>query len=347
MIDLEPYLNIIDTNFITYIIIFSSGCIIFNFIVSLIYNSVNRNNNKNLEENNEDNFNMIDLLGSLLLILIIIFLIPVFVKINKFISFLYIPSIILLFYIVYIKPMYYDRAFDFKFDYYEYGAVITFSLFFFSTSDFKNSFISITSVGTLQVICIFILLLEIYCSFYCFLLNLYFVIKNLKKINIDFFVEKYQRFIKNVNKKFDYSNIILRFDNTYKLTYDKNVVKFKRILLFFPYLLLDSLVCFFKYVVSLFFSLILKPFFIILNYILLKIVKLSNTNENQINYSLTKIVWTLSIILVYIILQMNTIFQNRIINTYEFISSVIIIPIILDSLLSFKEKIKSKIMTNS
>ena len=92
--------------------------------------------------------------------------------------------------------------------------------------------------------------------------------------------------------------------------------------------------------VSVVLSMILKPFFIIINFIFSKIFQLSNTNENQINYGITKIVWTLSIIFVYIILQMNNIFQSKIINTYEFISSVIIIPIILETLISLKEKIK-------
>lgn len=348
MINLDLYKSIVDANsLINFIIYFSAGCIIINFIISLIHDIRSKNNKNNSTNNNkkesEKRLSLIEFIGGISIVLIILILTPILAKISKYISFMYIPSIILFFYMVYIKPMTTDKPSAFKFDYYEYGAVVTWALFIFSKINYNDLFISITSEGALQVICILVLLFEIYSSFYCLLLNIYFVIKNLKKINIDIFINKYENLIKLVYSKFDFNNLILKFDNTSKLVYNKHNSKNKKILLFLPNFVLDTIMCTFKYTISLFLSMILKPFFTIISFIFSKIIQLSNTNENQINYGLTKIVWTFSIIFVYIILQMNNVFQAKIINTYEFISSVIIIPIILEALISLKEKIKISI----
>ena len=348
MIDLDLYKSIVDANsLINFIIYFSAGCIVINFIISLIHDIRSKNNKNNSTNNNkkesEKRLSIIEFIGGISIVLILLILTPILAKISKYISFMYIPSIILFFYMVYIKPMTTDKPSVFKFDYYEYGAVVTWALFIFSKMNYNDLFIGITSEGSLQVICILILLFEIYSSFYCLLLNIYFVIKNLKKINIDSFINKYEKLIKMIYDKIDFNSLILKFNNTSKLVYNKHNSITKKILLFLPNFILDTFICTFKYTISLFLSMILKPFFTIISFIFSKIIQLSNTNENQINYGLTKIVWTFSIIFVYIILQMNNVFQTRIINTYEFISSVIIIPIILEALISLKEKIKINI----
>ncbi len=348
MIDLNLYKKIVDANsLINFIIYFSICCIIINFVISLTHGIKNKNNrdnstNSNIKESGK-RLSIIEFIGGISIVLILLSLTPIFTKISKYISFMYIPSIILFFYMVYVKPMTTDKPSAFKFDYYEYGTVVTFALFVFSKTNYNDLFISITSEGLLQVICIFILLFEIYSSFYCLLLNIYFVIKNLKKINIDSFINKYENLLKLIYSKTDFNSLILEFNNTNNLVYNKCDSITKKILLFLPYFVLDTITCAFKYTISLFLSMILKPFFTIISFIFSKAIQLANTNENQVNYGLTKVVWTFSIIFVYIILQMNNVFQIRIINTYEFVSSVIIIPIILEALISLKEKIKRNI----
>ena len=289
MTDLKLYKGIIDANsLINFIIYFSIGCIIINFIISLIYDIKSKNNRNNFESDNkkgnEKGLSIIEFIGGISIVLILFRLIPIFTKASKYISLMYIPSIILFFYMVYIKPMTTDKPSIFKFDYYEYGAIVTLALFFFSKIDYNNLFISITSEGALQVICIFILLFEIYSSFYCLILNMYFVIKNLKKINIGSFVSKYESLINFIYSNLDFSILILRFNNTSKLVYNKYNSIVKKILLFLPNFVLDTIICTFKYTISLFLSMILKPFFTIISFILSKIIQLSSTNENQINY---------------------------------------------------------------
>ena len=343
MIDLELYKNIINVNsLINFIIYFSICCIIFNFIISLIHDIKSKNNaiNNNKGEN-EKTINIIEFIGGIsIALLLTICLKSIITKIIKYISFMCIPSIVLLFYIVYIKPMTTDKPSAFKFNYYEYGSVVTWALVFFSKINYNDLFISITSEGLLQIICIIILLFEIYSSFYCLIVNVYFVIKNLKKVNISSFINKYEKLINLIYSKIDFNSIILKFNNTNKLVYNKHNSIIKKILLFFPKFILDIIICTTTYTISLFLSIIIKPFCIIIDFLFSKIIQLSNTNENQINYGLSKIVWTFSIIFVYIILQINNVFQTKIINTYEFISSVIIIPIILEALISLKEKLK-------
>ena len=224
MTNLELYKKIIDANtFINFIIYFSVSCIIINFIIFLMYNIRRKNTSTNDNKKEpEKKFNIIEFIGGISIVLILLKLTPIFVKISKYISYIYIPSIILFFYVVYIKPTTTDKPLKFKFDYYEYGAVVTWALFFFSKINYDDIFINVTNEGTLQVICIFVLLFEIYSSFYCLLLNIYFVIKNLKKINIDSFINKYKNLMKMIYNKIDFNNLILEFDNTNKLIYNKH-----------------------------------------------------------------------------------------------------------------------------
>lgn len=351
MNNINLYLKIIDANnLINTIVIISEICIIINFIISIILHiRNNKNNSKNINNDskiidtkNNNAIIIIEIIGSIFIFSIILNLILMFGNINKYISFIYIPSIILVFYMIYIKPLITDKPSVFKFDYYEYGTLIALSLLIFSKIDYKNLFVNVKSEGTMQVICILILLFEVYSCFYCLLLNIYFVIKNLKKINISKVIKVYKNAVEKIYFKFDFNDIKLEFINTEKLLYNTNISNFRKYLLFLTKFILDIILCSFKYVFSLFLSFLIKPFLTILNFILSKIIQLSNTNENQINYGLSKIIWTFSIIFTYIILQINNIFQSRIINTYEFISSVIIIPIILESLISFKNKLKIK-----
>lgn len=343
MINIDLYTSIVDAkNIMNFVIYFCIICIIINFIISLMTDIFKRKSDEQNDIKSESSFGIIELLGGMCLVLIMIGLLPIYFKVSKYISILYVPSILLFFYVIYIKPMTSDRPSIFKFDYYEYGAILTWALFFFTKLDFKESFTNASSEGSLQVICIIILLFEIYSCIYCLLLNLYFVVKNLKKIKVNILIEKYEILIEKIYSKLDFSKILLNFSLSNKLIYSKRNTKLKKILLFLPYFTLAIVICLFKYIFSIFLSFTIKPILTMFSFIFSKIIQLSNTNENQINYGITKIVATISIVFVYIIIQMNDIFQTRIINTYEFISSVIIIPIILEAFISLKEKIKKK-----
>lgn len=345
MSNIDEYVKIIDfSSIIDFIIYFCFICIIINFIITLVMDFFFEKNDSKVEEETKTKLNIIELSGGICIVIIIILLFPLYVKFSKYISLLFIPSIILFFYAIYIKPMANNNSSAFKIDYYEYGAILTWALFYFNNIDYKKIFINISNEASLQIICILILLFEIYSCVYCLLLNLYFVIKNLKNIKIHVFIEKYNYLIEKIYNKLDFSKISLKFSFSNNLIISKDNPNAKKILLFLPSFVLDIIICFFKYFLSLFLSLVVKPLFTMLSFIFSKIIDLSNTNENQINYGMTKIISTFSIICVYIILQINDIFQERIINTYEFISSVIIIPIILETLLTLKGKVKKEVI---
>lgn len=341
--DLELYKGIINANFLfVFVIYFSFFCVIINFIISLICdikeNNIQNSTNSKEKENNKD-FNIVEFMGGIGIVLLFICLCSIITIISKYLFIIYIPFIILFFYMVYIHPMTTDKPSNLKLEYCEYGASVTFALLFFSKINYNYLFINIRSAALLQIICVFILLHEIYCCFYCLLLNVYFVIKNLKRINIYRFVIKYEKLKESIYSKVDFDKLFLQFNNTNSLFYNKHYSKIKISLLFFPFLISDIIINSSKFIFFIFISIILRPFFTIFSFIFSKIIQLSNTNENQINFGLTKIVGTFSIILVYIIMQINNIFETRIVDTYEFISSVIIIPIILESLISLKQKL--------
>ncbi len=339
MINKNLYVNVVSMiPFVNFVIYTSTICIMINYVISFTKTLQNFKKGTNSEQiSKEKTYSIIDMTGGIFIAIAFLTLMFQLMKIWKFISLMYFPSIILLFYTIYIKPMTYKSS-TFKFDYYEYGSIVTFSLIFFTKINYSELFNAFNSEGMLQGICIICLLLEVYTCFYCLMLNIYFLIKNLQKININRFIKKHKTVIKKFYDIFDFDNLILKLVNTNNLIFNKDVKKSKKIVLFFPNFIIDVISCFFKYTFFFFFSMTCKPFFTILDLIFSKVMRLSEVNENFANYGLSKLVWTFSIIIVYIILQINDIFQPKIINIYEFISSVIIIPIILEALISIKEK---------
>lgn len=343
MKNIDIYLKIIDANSIIKTIIFIClVCIVIDLIISTISFFKKDNIIVSCKEKTKKKFKfgVIEIIGCFILLPLIIYLIFPILKNTLITTILTIPSFILLFYTIYIKPMVDDKISTFKFDYSLYGSALVILLQSLIKIDLKTSFLKIINESELQIICIIILLFELYTSIYCLILNIYFVIKNLNKIGISTLEKKYNKLVNNLSNLLHYNKITLEFALANKLI--KNYSKIKKIILFIPYFSLDIIYCFSKYILSVMFSFILNPILIILKSIISKLTELSETNENQISYGIAKIVSTFSIIIVYMLLQMNEIFQPRIIATYEFIASVILIPIILDGLLSLKSQLKKK-----
>lgn len=344
MNNIEFYIKLINiSTIIDYIIYFCAICILINFIISLIMSF--SKNKKELEKNKKEEsnykFGFIEIIGGIILSAMTLSLLLIIIKFNIALTIISIPSIILLFYTIYIRPMTYRKSSTFIFDYYEYGAVLAFSLYYFKSIDLVKIISSSPSEGFTQVFCIVFLLIEVYCSSYCLFLNIYFVIKNLNKIGIYKIEKIYNSATDKLYDILGFDKIKIKFNFSNNLINDNNRSKIKKILMFLPNFILDIILCFLKYTTSALLSFIIKPIITIIGFFLSKIVQISSTDDNQINYKLTKLVAASSILIVYIALQISGIFQERIINTYEFISSVIVIPIILEELLSLKEKIKN------
>lgn len=301
---------------------------------------INIKNEKEVKSDLPNNrFGIIEFIGSIFIVSILIFLVFLICKNSKIISLLAIPSFILCFYIVYIKSMIKNDEKTFDYDYSSYGSLLVFTLTILNKFNFKDLFVNINNESSLQVVCIIIILFEIYAAFYCLLLNLYFVIKSLGKVGLEKLFNKYKVILKKINDLISFSEINLEFKYSNSAIEIKKTIK--KILFFIPSFVYDVIRCCFIYVISIIFSFFLTPILFIIRSIFYYLVKISKTNENQVIYGITKMVSVFTIILVYILLQANIVFKQNIISVYEFISTAILIPIILEGLNYFKQKITS------
>jgi len=328
------YANIVNSNsLIEFILRVCYACIIINFVMSFFDNKKD-NKLKEVKEE-ETKFGIIELLGCFVLLGLLILLVILLLKYNSFVAFFSIPSMILTIYIVYIKPMIKDENTPFDYDYGAYGTWLTFSLSCLMATDYEDYFSKIQEDGVAQVITIILLLFQIYTSMYCLIMNVYFVIKSLGKFKIEVWFEKYKNIL---NKLYDFLGM-----DSVKFSFDlsNEILKKKSKWLIVLYFIIDVLKCFVMAVLSVFFSLVLSPILIFIKYLLSKLIKLTKTNENHTSYGIAKFISIFSIIVVYILLQMNSVFQTRIISVYEFFSTAILIPLILDSLINFRKKLNS------
>lgn len=319
-------------------------CIIINLVIWFIDNTKNNNFKKDEEkkekqEKERPKFGLIEIIGSLFACAILIYVVILICKYDYFVTFLSIPSLILIVYIVYIKPMLKDEKAPFNYDYYSYGAMLTLLLSFVTKIDYEEYFSKIQSDGVSQVIVIIFLLFQIYSSMYCLIMNVYFVIKSLGKINVNKLNDKYDLFLNKMYDVLGFDNLNIYFNLTNSIVKKKS--KFFISVLIIPYFLIDVFYCLFLYLLSILFTFVLSPILFFVRYLLKLIIKSTETNENHISYGIAKFISVFSIIIVYILLQMNSVFQTRIISVYEFFSTAILIPLILDSLINFRKKLNS------
>lgn len=339
MIDIKPYVQILNSNsLINMILNICYLCIIINFI---IWAFGNKDKNDDKDKNNEEqNFSGIDVFGNLLALIIVIIIIILLTK-TSFFNIAGIPLIFTMIYILYIKPMIKIENEKFNYEYYSYGAILTISLSIIQKIDYNKYLESINSHGIIELITIITLLMQIYLVMYVLLLNIYFVIKNLEKINIKVFLKKYTKVENKLIDKFYIDNMDLKFKKTqFYCSENKNIKTILRVIVFF---ILNLIISVLKQFLTIIFSIFVLPILYFINFIIKLLIKISHTDINKVNYSITKVISVISFITTYIILQINTIiFQPKIISVYEYISTAILIPIILESIMTLKGKIKKE-----
>ena len=169
----------------------------------------------------------------------------------------------------------------------------------------------------MQVNCIILLLFETHISLYCLILNVCLLIK---KFNID----KLYNCVNILQSK------ITKFSTEENYpTFKSFDIKYFNSIIFIIYNLLSTS---FKFLLSLFLTSVVLPLFDIFAFVLEGINHLSKTNTQKIDFKVSKLTFILSIIMVLIIIYIYNCFQERIVSTYEFISSVILIPLIITGL---------------
>lgn len=153
------------------------------------------------------NVTIIDILGAITLVVKLIYFLFYLFKIDKLISILSIPSTILIIYIVYVRPMIKLYNEPFKYNYTMYGLVLLVSIWINSKIDYIEYFRQSDSDSLSQVILIIIVLIQLYTTLYCLLVNLYFLLKSITYLNINKIKKYFLNIVKCLDERFLYDNI--------------------------------------------------------------------------------------------------------------------------------------------
>lgn len=332
----ETYSNIINFNYISNpIVMISCLCIIIYTIISCIKKPKKEiTNNKKI--NVKKRTKIIEIIGSIFISLLMILFYSFLIKIHNIITYIAIPSGIFTIYIVYLRPILKLSDDPFLCDYSIYGNILVTALIINSKINYLDYFQKINSDSVSQVMTIIFSIIQIYLILYCLIVNCYFLIKSFSIFNITKIESNFCKFQKYLEKNISFENLKLTFKKSYGLFYS-NKNKFCKIFMFIPFFMFDVVYCTLFCLLSYSFTIIINPICMFIEFTLKILNKISNTNENKINYGISKITLILSLVITYLLIQMNnTIFQERLISTYEYISTAILIPIILESLLSMK-----------
>ena len=167
----------------------------------------------------------------------------------------------------------------------------------------------------LQISIVSTLFIIIFLTLYCFILNTRFISYYLSNSYFITFDKKLEKIINKLDKRFDFEIIL---DNKSKLYCF--IIATKGLILFTI------------------FQLITRSILFVIYFFIKKYINISK-NINEINaYKISKASFIMAVFIVYIIIQISTCFNNSIIAIYEFVTSTLIIPIILETLIIKREK---------
>ena len=247
------------------------------------------------------------------------------------ITFIYIPTYLLIIYVLVLIPIKNGQIGILK------NSDYTASIYLVAILSFIFEYHSVTinwlytkfNIDVFQSLFIIYFFVVFYLLLYCLFLNIYYI----NRIIIIFFKKPYQllnKSFKYIDSKLDYSNIILKFEKYKKYKKKKNIIL--KILVYSYYFILEIITNTIYYILSIVYSFIIFPI-IRMIYIVFKLfISIDNIKSEKTIYFSTKIILIISFIVEYILIQINPIFSGIIINIYEYISTAIMIPVILESL---------------
>ena len=251
----------------------------------------------------------------------------------KFINlrFFYIPMYLLMIYVLVIIPIKNGQIGILKNSAYTVSAylVVILNCVFEYHSITINWLYTNFNIDIFQSLFIIYFFIVFYLSLYCLFLNIYYINRAL----IICFKKPYKllnRYFKYIDSKFDYSNLTLKFEKYKKYKTKKNLIS--KIFVYINYFILEIITNTVYYLLSIIYSFIIFPIIKIIYIIFKLFININDIKLEKTVYFSTKIILIISFIVEYILIQINPIFSDIIINVYEYISTAIMIPVILESL---------------
>lgn len=283
--------------------------------LNLLFEKLYSNKKSNISIKSKE-FNNALLLSVLIILVLVFFLnLPLIKVFFQIINSLYLAHIFI------INPLFNNKL---DFDYKKENTFISAMLFIEITyflNFFKIENISLILKNTLlvQLVVIFIILIIIFLIIYMVLINTSFIIFYLDKLWLNNLYIKTKTLANSISEKYDFNKFIEELSNDYKLSEIKSLF-----------------IIVFKIIIAIIMNFIINTPIIILNIFLKNINEKYNSISDNSIYSISKITLVITLIIVYIIIEMSGDFSSSLISIYELILSSILIPIFLEKLIKTK-----------
>ncbi|MBD9074469.1 hypothetical protein EGP91_00495 [bacterium] len=236
---------------------------------------------------------------------------------------LYIPILILAFCLIIIKPFISVKVESL--DYTTYSIFCYWFCYILQNIKYESIINCFSNTLLVESFIIVVLLIKIYIFLFSIILNIRYLLKLIKcifKVNkLDYTLS--EKLMINYNILFKYRNL-------------KGI---KKVLLFFIYIY-ESIINIVKMILYLINEVSIIPMLFIIRNILRFVNIIINYDDGKFNFLACKMLLVITFIVVYTIISINKLFMPELINIYEYISTAIIIPILLDGIISYKDYIK-------
>ena len=289
-------------------------------------------NTKNEEDENDQN-RIVDPnghVGTLKLIfltLYVIFIIIYFIwRLNLNITFLYIPMLLIAFYSIILKPFVLLENNNLEYTTYSSLPMIFCSVI--QLIDYEKILNVISNKIVVELLLLFILVIKVYLFLFFILINIRYFLKLLTSII------KFKKINICLSEK-----LKIKYNLTFKYQHDKNKKKIMIILVY----IYETIINIIKSIMFFINDIFLDSMLFILN----KVVKFLNIiikyEDGCFNYLICKILLVVTFISVHVYANINKFLSLEVLNIFEYISTAIIIPVLLDSIISYNNYLKNNV----
>ncbi len=266
--------------------------------------------------------NLVNLLILLILSLIIIIASIWYFKLDF--NYLYIPMLTIVIYFIILKSFISAKSDNLQ--YTTYSSLCFCICYIVQSINYEFIIKSFSNTLLIESFVLLVLLTKIYIFLFSILINIRYFLKLIKSV----FKIKKLKF--NLSEK-----LMINYNKSFKYTKLKGA---KKLLLFFiyPYELIVNIIKLFSYSI---YNVIILPIILIVGSLLKFVNIIINYDDGQFKFLICKMLLVITFIVVYIVIIINKGFTSKLINIYEYVSTAIIIPILLESIISFKNYISS------
>ena len=283
--------------------------------------------NKNEAENENSNIVLLDnvtkLEGLLLFMYMLAFLVYLVIKLGDYTAIIYFPILILGFGTLILKPFISRENTKLISNYSSYASLSCVFCVIIEPIPYEKLLNFVSEKSVIELLLIFIFCLKVYLYSYIIIANVLNIFRMLRSLLV---------FPKKESKLFE-EKLKIKYDITNKFQNKKGIRMLGSIIIYIYETFKNML----KLFIIWFYEIFILPILFIIKLFFKKIASILNVDDGKINFLVCKIMLIITFIVAYYNIITTNIFSSKTIMIFEYVSTAIIIPIALDSIISYKK----------